>query len=103
MLAVVRCWEARRCFHVSGLLTWRKCAAGPNAFRGTDPDQRHAFEDALAKLGCSIDTAVRVSERPRPTDGAPFCRLFWASFKSHKREGKTRPRKLKKQLAQPVG
>jgi hypothetical protein len=50
--------EAGRCCHVSGLLTRRTCAAGPNAFRGTDPDHKHAFEDALARLGCSV---------PRPT------------------------------------
>jgi hypothetical protein len=54
------CCEAGRCCHVSGLSTRRTYAAGPNAFRGTDPDHKHAFEDALAKLGCSIPGTDRL-------------------------------------------
>ena len=54
------CCEAGRCCHVSGLLTRPTCAAGPNAFRGTDPDHKHAFEDALAKLGCSVPGTDRL-------------------------------------------
>ena len=65
------CCETGRCCHVSGLLTRRTCAAGPNAFRGTDPGQEHAFEDALAKLGSSVSRyrpAVRITLRsPFPT------------------------------------
>jgi hypothetical protein len=52
------CCEASRCCHVS---TRRTYAAGPNAFRGTDPDHKHAFEDALAKLGCSVPGTDRLS------------------------------------------
>jgi len=36
---------------VSGLLV-RQVAAGPNALRGSGPGQKHAFEDAVALMGC---------------------------------------------------
>jgi hypothetical protein len=65
------CCEARRCCHVSGLLTRRTCAAGPNAFRGTDPDQKHAFEDALARLGCSVPGTDRLFALPSVRPSQP--------------------------------
>ena len=35
-------------------------------FRGTDADQKHAFEDALAKLGCSVPRYPRAPCAPDP-------------------------------------
>src|SRR4029450_3000865 len=41
-----------RCSHVFGLIARFTMTAGHNALRGSGPGQKHAFEDAVALMGC---------------------------------------------------
>ena len=43
----------------------------PNALRGTAPDQKHAFEDALARLGCSVPDTDRLFGLPSVRPSQP--------------------------------
>lgn len=63
----LRRWSEQPCVRPSCAVLM---TAGHNALRGSGPDQKHAFEDALAHVGCPdrrIDrrciSAVRPSNR----------------------------------------